>query len=166
MTDSRYMSVLYGEDSIIIRLPYDVAVDNSQDECFAAVIHQAIVSIWEYVNDYYEHEVHVDWHREPLSPSLYPSKTYMMYKDLLDFVNQYMQLQLIFADFVGITYDSITPYAYHSDTYFAYCIDIEFEDEYCEEYDPCYNCTNDCEGCQYSDNPASVKYEMGNVVDN
>lgn len=131
------MSVLKGEQSIIIRLPYDVSIDDFTDSYgFASVIYEGIVRIWYYVHE----EQHIikgcvrdkvyipKYDCEPLKVSQYPSKTYMMYRDLLDFINQYMQIELNFSDFIGITENSITDGMYHSDLMFAYCIDIEFDD--------------------------------------
>jgi len=123
-------SVLFGEDGIIIQLPYDCVESEMVDENFAQTIFTGIVSIWEYVNGYSNGETRVCWYNEPLFQMQYPSKTYMMYKDLLDFVNQYMRIQLDFKDFVGITHESISKGCYHSDIMFAYYIDIEFEYAY------------------------------------
>lgn len=116
-------SVLYGENCIIIQLPYDCSVEDKVEFMFACAIHSSIMAIWHYVNDEY------DAYREPLTVNQYPSKTYMMYKDMLDYINQYMRIELNFYDFVGIDYNLISEEPYHSDIYFAYVVDIEFDSD-------------------------------------
>ena len=116
---AHHSSVLFGEPYLLIQLPYTVINSDVNDDAMVEVIMTALQTLHQYAtSDQYLHDKDLR----------YPTKQSIMYHDLLEFTNQYLNIELNFEDLIYITKKSISSGAYHTDLYFAYCIDLEFED--------------------------------------